>query len=221
MEAATPAIARPYHHGNLRAALVLAGYDLAAQWGTDAVTLRAVTRAAGVTPSAAYRHFDSVDDLRLAVGARAGRGLAQCIERHQAAVDEADPVRRAQALLEAVGVGYMAFALDQPGAFEVAMFGLVTMEHADDPEGAGDTGRTAFQLLTDALAGLVATGQLSADRVDAAAIQCWSSVHGFASLATRGPLRDRPRPVLDALARQLCADVVGAVLASGRVSGGG
>ena len=101
------------------------------------------------------------------------------------------------------------------------MFGLVTMEHADDPEGAGDTGRTAFQLLTDALAGLVATGQLSADRVDAAAIQCWSSVHGFASLATRGPLRDRPRPVLDALARQLCADVVGAVLASGRVGGGG
>ena len=138
MEAATPAIARPYHHGNLRAALLRVGYDLAAQWGTDAVTLRAVTRAAGVTPSAAYRHFDSVDDLRLAVGARAGRGLAQCIERHQAAVDEADPARRAQALLEAVGVGYMAFALDQPGAFEVAMFGLVRRE-------GGGTGRTAHR----------------------------------------------------------------------------
>src|SRR4051794_6031513 len=46
-----------YHHGDLRNALVSAAADLAERGGPDAVTVRAAARAAGVTPTAAYRHF--------------------------------------------------------------------------------------------------------------------------------------------------------------------
>lgn len=209
MTQATPPAKRSYHHGNLRAALISAGYELACASGTEAVTLRAVTRAAGVSPTAAYRHFADLDALRFAIGVHAMSRLARSIERHQAAVGN-DPPR----LLEAVGTGYVAFALDNPGAFEVALFGLVGMEHVGLADGRGEGGRTAFELLLDALAGLVAAGRLDQDAVDAAAIQCWSSVHGFASLATRGPLRNYPRETLDRMAERLARDVVAGVLAA-------
>ena len=212
----TDARPQPYHHGDLRAALVRAGYELALAQGPDAVTLRAVTRLAGVSPTAAYRHFGSLDDLRTAVGLRALRTLAAVIEQHQAALP-ADHPDRPRALLEAVGDGYLAFALDNPNGFRIGLFGLLGMRHAALPEGSGGSGRTPFQLLTDALAGLAAAGRLDPDGVQPAAIQCWSSVHGFASLALLGPLSGEPRDVLDAMADRLVRDVVDGVLSSGGV----
>ncbi len=209
-----------YHHGNLRAALVEAGYHLAVDQGPDAVTLRAVTRRAGVSPAAAYRHFAGLEELRVAIGLWSIRGLARAIEEHQARVEIADPVGRARAMLEAVGDGYLAFALDQPRVFRIGLYGLLGMEHAELADGAGDSGRTPFQLLTDALVGLAAVGALPAEGVEPAAIQCWSSVHGFASLATQGPLRGAPREARDAMARRLVRDVVDGVLAVGSRQGG-
>lgn len=209
-----------YHHGNLRAALVQAGYHLAVEQGPDAVTLRAVTRRAGVSPAAAYRHFAGLEELRVAIGLWSIRGLARSIEEHQSRVEIADPAPRARAMLEAVGDGYLAFALDQPRVFRIGLYGLLGMEHAELAEGAGDSGRTPFQLLTDALAGLAAVGVLPAERVEPAAIQCWSSVHGFASLATQGPLRGAPREARDVMARRLVRDVVDGVLAVGSRSEG-
>lgn len=200
-----------YHHGNLRAALVQAGYDLAVEEGPEAVTLRAATRRAGVTPAAAYRHFAGLEELRVAVGLRSLRDLATTMEAHQASVADTEPRSRARALLEAVGTGYLAFALDNPAAFRIGLYGLVGMEHAELPEGAGQTGRTPSQLLTDALRRLAAVGALRGEDVEPAAIHCWSSVHGFASLAIQGPLRGTPRPALDAMAARLVRDVVDGV----------
>ena len=61
---------RPYHHGNLRETLVAAGVELARTGGPDAVVLRAVSRQAGVSHNAAYRHFADHDELLAAVAAR-------------------------------------------------------------------------------------------------------------------------------------------------------
>ena len=84
MDEASPA--RPYHHGNLRSALVEAGYALAVDEGPQALTLRGATRRAGVSPTAAYRHFADLDELRTAVGFRALQAMAGAIEQHQQAV---------------------------------------------------------------------------------------------------------------------------------------
>ena len=203
---------RSYHHGDLRAALLAAGYELALAGGADAVTLRETTRRAGVSPAAAYRHFASHEDLQLAVGAAAMADLARSIEAHQAGAGDPEPAARARQRLIAVGDGYIAFALDAPGAFDIAMFGLFTMEHAFAPETMGDTGRTPFQLLTDALADLVGLGLLRPEQSEPAAITCWSTVHGFATLATSGPLRQHPRPELDALGTRIVRGLVDALL---------
>jgi AcrR family transcriptional regulator len=190
---------------------VRAGRQLAADGGAAAVTLRAATRLAGVSPTAAYRHFGSHEELRFTVGALVLGDLARRIEWCQARVDLTgnDAVRER---LVAVGDGYISFALDFPGSFDVAMFGLLTMADAAEPASRGDTGRTPYQLLTDAIGGLVAGGRLPEERADATAINCWSTVHGFATLATRGPLRELPREHRDAVGRRLVRDLVDALL---------
>ena len=67
---------RPYHHGDLRNALVVAATELAARDGPDGVVLREAARRIGVSPSAAYRHFPSREGLLAVVGSQARRALA-------------------------------------------------------------------------------------------------------------------------------------------------
>ena len=71
-----------------------------------------------------------------------------------------------------------------------------------------DEGASPYRQLQDALAALVAARLLAPDRVQAAAVTCWSGVHGFATLTSRGPLRALPRSTVDRQAAQLVDDLV-------------
>src|SRR5689334_15922121 len=63
-----------YHHGDLRRALVSAATELAREGGPSAIVLREAARRVGVSPNAAYRHFDALPEL---VEAVAFAGLAE------------------------------------------------------------------------------------------------------------------------------------------------
>src|SRR5439155_7437352 len=202
-----PAARSSFHHGNLREALVRAGLAMARDRGADAIVLREATRRAGVTARAPYRHFADRDALVRAVAQAAVAEMARTIERRQRAA--ADSL----AMLRAVGEGYIQFALDEPGWFDVAFFAMADMVNSIAEDSAGDAGRSPYQQLQDALAGLVGAGLLAPDRVAGAAVMCWSGVHGFATLTSRGPLRALPRDVVDAQAQRLVSDLVAAVVA--------
>lgn len=197
-----------YHHGDLGNALVEAGLEAARRNGADAIKLREVTRAAGVTPRAAYRHFTDRDELVRAVAGRALSRLAAAIESRMPA-----PTPSGRELLGAVGSGYIAFALDEPGWFDVALFAMGDMLSASGPEASGAQGRSPYQLLEHALQVLVDEGLLDESAVGDAVVTCWSGVHGFATLTSRGPLRDLPRAVVDDQAGRLVAALVAAVTA--------
>ena len=199
--------ATAYHHGDLRAALVEAALELARPTGAEAIVLREVTRRAGVTPRAAYRHFADRDALVRAVAQRALARLAAAIEERIRAAGEPDGM----AMLQAVGESYIAFALDEPGLFDVAFFAMDDMVNSGAPESAAACGLSPFQLLEAALETLVREGRLPAEDVGDAVITCWSGVHGFATLAARGPLRELPRDLVDAKAVRLVAGLVDAV----------
>src|SRR5262252_1026076 len=68
----------PYHHGQLREALINATERIIARRGLEAVTLREVGKAARVTHAAPYHHFRSKGDLLAAV---AERGFQQLTAR--------------------------------------------------------------------------------------------------------------------------------------------
>ena len=71
MRESQAAEARPYHHGDLRRALIDAARRLLESEGPSALSLRAVAREAGVSPAAPYHHFKDKGELLDAV---AGEG---------------------------------------------------------------------------------------------------------------------------------------------------
>nr|BFD96167.1 TetR/AcrR family transcriptional regulator [Kitasatospora sp. Xyl93] len=179
-----------YRHGDLRNALIEAALELARQGGPEAVVLRAATRQAGVVPNAAYRHFADRDALLHAVSQAAMARVARTMEAEQDALPPAeDPVAAARARFRAVGTGYLRFAQEEPGLFRTAFHVPGDMTHAAADTAAGITGKTPFELLGEALDGLVEHGLLPEDRRPGAEFLAWSAVHGLAALLIGGPLR--------------------------------
>lgn len=174
---------QPYHHGNLRAALVDTAVELARTTGPDGVVLREVARRAGVSHSAAYRHFSDRAALLSEVAAAGMTGLEEAMRARMAEIEEPDAAARSVARLRATGRGYVDYAVREPGLFAVA-FAAPLKEGVE----CGDP----YGLLNEVLDELVSTGAMAADRRDGADVACWSLVHGYADLHVHGPLRDLP-----------------------------
>jgi len=192
--------ARAYHHGDLREALLAEGLARARTGGPQAVSMREVTRAVGVSPNAAYRHFADREDLVRAVAARSQRALAQAIvDRVAQTPPTLSPADASIERLRRVGLAYIDFARAERGWFELAFFTQDT--HANEGIVTLDDEIVApFQLLMDTLDAMVTAGALEAERRPFAEWACWSAVHGFADIAVHGPVRWQPEPVIDALA---------------------
>ncbi|MFF1557832.1 TetR/AcrR family transcriptional regulator [Streptomyces sp. NPDC058279] len=179
-----------YRHGNLRNALLDAALELARGGGPDAVSLREVTRRAGVSPNAAYRHFADRGALVRALSQAAMARVALAMEAELDGLPAAeDPVARARARFRAVGTGYVRFAVTEPGWFRTAFHVPADMTYATDATAAGVAGPTPFELLGATLDALVETGALPAERRPGAELLAWSAVHGLAVLVIDGPLR--------------------------------
>ncbi|GIF68312.1 TetR family transcriptional regulator [Asanoa ishikariensis] len=200
-----------YHHGDLRAALIAEGLRVARTGGAAALGMRDLTRAVGVSPNAAYRHFADRRALVLAVALEAQDLLADAMRARIAGISpDLPPVASALGRLRAVGLGYIHFARAERGWFELAI-----LTRDDGPPGANGPFPAPFQLLLDALDALVAAGGLPAARRPHAEWACWSTVHGFADLTTRGPMRHHDTATVDALASYVVDTVI-----EGLTSGG-
>lgn len=180
-----------YHHGDLRHALIDAGLELAREGGPDAVVLREATRRVGVSANAAYRHVADRDALLDEVVSRAQALAADTIAAQiDAASGEPDRAERARARFRAVGIGYLSFAMSEPGLFRTAFAVPTDLRRSGSPDAAGSGGRTPFQLLGDTLDEMLSAGVLPQEQRPGAEMLAWSAVHGLAMLALEGPLRD-------------------------------
>ncbi len=196
-----------YHHGDLAAALVAAGLDLVREGGPGALGLRDVTRAVGVSPNAAYRHFADRSALVISVAEQALAQVGDVMRAEMARANTGDPAGTAIARLRAVGMGYVQYALDEPGLFQLA---FQTPELFVEGNENGDMvpridavgpDRHPFMLLLGALDAMVDAEVITSARRENAEWACWSAVHGFCDLATRGPLHPLPRAFVEDLAR--------------------
>jgi AcrR family transcriptional regulator len=193
-----------YRHGDLRRVLLESAVELARKGGRNAVVLREVTRQAGVTPNAAYRHFEDLKSLLQAVALAAQAELAVAMERELAAIQpSADKVENARARLRAVGTGYLRFAQAEPGLFRMAFSEQVDLSNAANPASTGSSGLTPFQILSSALNDLLEAGQLTPQRREAAEFFAWSAVHGLAMLILEGPLRALDKAQAEAIGQRL------------------
>jgi AcrR family transcriptional regulator len=194
----------PYHHGNLRSALIEAGLQLAREGGPDAVALREVSRRAGVSHNAAYRHFADRDSLLKAICDRCMRSLAQLMEKR---IAEVGPARRgleaARARMRATGSAYVEFALAEPGLFRTAFAVPPELGYLEENEGVGDSGLGPLDLLRAQLDAVSAAGGFPLERRANAEFTAWASVHGLSMLLLEGPLRELPEDERDTVLTRL------------------
>jgi AcrR family transcriptional regulator len=164
---------RPYHHGDLRAALLRAAEDEIAAHGVEGFALRAVARRAGVSHAAPAHHFGDADGLLTALAADGFRRFvaAQAAREAQAADDP-------RARLLAIGLGYIDFALARPALFRL-IFGSDRPRHGDAELNAASGAAYDYLIASTAAAG--------GDATDAAAV--WAMTHGLADLIVSGRLK--------------------------------
>jgi AcrR family transcriptional regulator len=187
-----------YHHGDLRNALIAAAADLAERGGPAAVTVRAAAREVGVTPTAAYRHFSGHEELLGAAKAYSLEQMGDAMRRRQAALGpEPDQAKAALARIEAIGRGYVDFALSRPGLFRTAF-----VLEADKPAPDFMAPVGPHVMLVQAVDELVRLGLVGEQFRVGTEVAAWSLVHGLSLLMLEGPLARLPEQEREALVDQ-------------------
>jgi AcrR family transcriptional regulator len=182
-----PGARRPYHHADLKPALLAAARRVLEREGPDRLSLRELARRAGVSHNAPYRHFR---DRTALLAALAAEGFEQLTARMRAAAAGAPAARR----LDAIGAAYVRFALDEPGLFRLMFGGRLAVK--DHPDLAAAAER-AYAVL----AGETGAAGTPAPR----AIAAWATVHGLAHLLLDGQIasasgdRDAAERLLNAI----------------------
>lgn len=184
----------PYHHGDLRRALLDAALESIAESGPTSLSLRELARRSGVSHAAPAHHFGDKAGLLTALAAEGYRLLSATLDEVYA---------RTGSFLE-VGVAYVRFALDHR-AYCAVMF-RPDLYHADDPELAEARGAARALLY-----GPVERMQAESDDGDGDAlglgVAAWSMAHGLATLWLGGnlppALGNDPEAVARAVLNQL------------------
>lgn len=167
---------KPYHHGDLREQLLLAGEHALAEMPIDEVSLREIARRAGVSHAAPKHYFPTLADL---LGEIASRGFEKFVGALGAAAALAESQSATDRLL-AMGRAYLRFA-DQNAAVYGLMFGQV-VKMSMTPS-LTRSSYEAWNQLETAVAHITGAG-----RAPIAATHVWSSVHGLSMLKAAGRL---------------------------------
>jgi AcrR family transcriptional regulator len=172
---------KPYHHGNLVEALIGATIELIEDRGVEQLSVREVAKRAGVSPGAPFRHFRSKTALLTAVAEQAMDRLTEAVARAVLEVDRADPADA----FEAIGQGYLEWALANPTHFQIiSSRTLIDFEASSslrDQNGA--IRETMVELLTQAQH----QGRLAPDvDMDHLVLAARAYVYGLARMAIDG-----------------------------------
>lgn len=178
---------RPYHHGDLRNALIAEALEVIAEEGPAALSLRDLARRLGVSHGAPAHHFPDKTALLTAIAAEGYELLAEQLEK-------ADDFK-------AAGLAYVRFSLEHPA--HVAVMYQPSLYDPDDAAVSAARGRAAGVLYDTA-------GLMPGRGEDArmTGLAGWCLMHGFASLWLAGNLRDAGSDPL-AIAEQLAETTFG------------
>lgn len=175
MREAVTAEARPYHHGDLRRALVDAARRILENEGPSALSLRAVAREAGVSPAAPYHHFKDKGELLDAVAHVGWDMLGESMTGAKARAANLG------ALMTEIGVSYVQFSQAHPALYRV----MYDCSRDKDmlPEGMQDNEDSAYCMVRDTFR-KVAGPEVKDDDIELATIAAWCAAHGLAEMSS-------------------------------------
>jgi len=178
----TAMVDRPYHHGNLRAALLAEAERTLREDGIERLSLRDLARQAGVSHAAPRRHFA---DRQALLDALAAAGFLRLSDELRAAIGDATENYEAQ--LRAAATAYIHFATRDAALLEL-MFAAKRGEQSAAV-------RDAFGRVFAEVDGLVRRGQQAGElrpgEPDRLRLLLFATMQGIAALVTSGAVDAR------------------------------
>lgn len=168
-------VKQPYHHGDLRRALLRAAEEELAEKGPEGFTLRGCAKRAGVSHAAPAHHFGDATGLLSALAAEGFERFLATTGARVAAVGDPDPKAR----MIALGLGYIEFARANP-----ALFGLMFSSRKPDfaDERLQEAASASFRQLVSGVAGLTGDDPLASRTGQRQVAAMWAIVHGLSHL---------------------------------------
>jgi AcrR family transcriptional regulator len=176
----------PYHHGNLRNALIAEGRRALEVGNVHELSLRYLARAVGVSEAAPSRHFAGKEGLLAAIAADGFRDLAAL--RRNIEVSEATAMTKAYQMMRA----YVDFAQHNKGLFDL-MVGPRIVER-DTYEELTEESYKSFQLFASSVQQFAIESGWNKKSLTLVTYAAWSMEHGLASLilSDRAPISVLP-----------------------------
>jgi AcrR family transcriptional regulator len=169
--------ARPYHHGNLRTALLDAAERTLRERGVQALSLRELAREVGVSHGAPRRHFPDRQSLLDAL-ARAGfeRLGAELLAAAEAAGEDFEP------RLRAIAAAYVRFATEDAALLELMFAG----KHREGAEELDDAAERSFAVMLELIEQGQREGVLEKGEPKRVGLVLFATIQGIAALVTAG-----------------------------------
>lgn len=173
----------PYHHGNLKEALLETALEMIDTDGLDTITLRDLTQRLGTSRTAVYRHFESKEALILGV-----------IEKGYGQLDLLftpifqDRTHSVAERFEAMGRAYLGFAIEHPNLYRLLFGEKFRREREEICDYKDENQATGLYALIGLLLEAQKEGIIARENPLVQAATVWASIHGLASLLIDGHL---------------------------------
>jgi len=169
--------ARPYHHGNLRTALLEAAERTLREGGSQALSLRELAREVGVSHGAPRRHFPDRQALLDALAEDGFERLGAELRTAAAgAGDEFEP------RLRAIAAAYIRFATEDAALLELMFAG----KHREPSGELAEASERAFAVMLELIEQGQREGVLDSGDPKGVGLVLFATVQGIAALVSGG-----------------------------------
>lgn len=170
---------KPYHHGDLRNALIEAGIEVINTEGEKQFSLRKVAMHCGVSHSAPYAHFNDKEELLMAMQKHV---MDQLTEQMQGIINYYTDKTQMKLVID-LGKCYVMFFISNPQYFSF-LFAQPCICANLDLNACNNENFPPFELFKrTAIPVFIACG-IPKHRLEDAIISCWATVHGLSAIAT-------------------------------------
>ncbi|MFC6010326.1 TetR/AcrR family transcriptional regulator [Nocardia lasii] len=183
----------PYHHGDLRAALLTRAESTLREAGVDGLSLRQLARDTGVSHAAPNRHFRDKQALLDALAVTGFERLGTCF-------DQVVPEGPITARLHTVAHAYLRFAMDNPELLPL----MFARRHSSTSADIQESVDRAFAVPIALIAEGQAAGEIVAGDPKRLGVTALAALQGLATFIGSGYVVDYDsRALLDDLVHHL------------------
>jgi AcrR family transcriptional regulator len=168
---------RPYHHGNLRAALLEQAEETLREGGVEQLSLRDLARQVGVSHGAPRRHFS---DRQALLDALAENGFERLGAELRAAVNGAG--NGFEDRLRATAMAYVRFAVRDSALLELMFAG----KHRDPSSALHVAAERSFSIMIELIVQGQGSGALRAGDPERVGLVLFATLQGIAALVSAG-----------------------------------